>query len=172
MQVEGLHVPSAPPRVRRFLPSDLHVTLAFLGAVHEAEARTAWALVGGFRSFRCVTGSFDRVQPLGHPRKPSALCAIVADGRDVLSAMIAEARAPLLAAAGAAEDDRSPLPHMTIARVQRRAKSAERRQALQWAETIDVSQVTFTVASIALYTWSVAREERLFRIVERHDMSP
>jgi 2'-5' RNA ligase len=82
--------------------------------------------------------------------------------------MIAEARETLLSAAGAPEDTRPPLPHMTLARIQRRANAAERRQALRWAHTIDLRGVTFTAPSVALYTWADDRQERLFQIVERY----
>lgn len=167
MQVEGLHLPPAPRRVRVFGASDLHVTLGFLGSVQEPAARQAWALTGGFASFRPVKGSFERVQALGHPRKPSALSAIVGDGREAMAEMILEARGPLLAEADAAPDDRAPLPHMTLARVQRRAQAAERREALRWAEGIDLRGISFTATSVALYTWALDRQERLFRIVER-----
>ena len=171
MQVDGLQLhASPPPRVRVFATSDLHVTLGFLGSVAEADARHAWDTIGGFPSFRQVTGSFSGVEPLGHRDKPSALCAMVDSGRAPLVDMIAEARGPLLARAGAPEDHRPPLPHMTLARIQRRATAAERRQALRWAHTIDLRAVTFTAASVALYTWADDRQERLFQIVERHEL--
>ena len=144
------------------------MTLGFLGSVQESDARRAWDRIGEFPSFRTVTGSFNGVEPLGHPSKPSALCAMVDDGREPLAGMITEARQTLLSAAGAPEDTRPPLPHMTLARIQRRAKAAERRQALRWAGTIDLRAVTFTAPSVALYTWADDRQERLFQIVERH----
>jgi len=167
MQVDGLRLrPDPPPRVRVFTGPDRHVTLAFLGAVQEPEAYKAWDQIGELPSFRPVSGSFSRVQALGHPRNASALCAMVDVGREPLSEMIAEGRAPLLSAAGAPEDSRPPLPHMTLARIQRRAKAAERREALRWAHEIDLRGVTFTVQSVALYTWADDRQERLFRVVE------
>ena len=143
------------------------MTLGFLGSVQESDARRAWERIGEFPSFRTVTGSFSGVEPLGHPSKPSALCAMVDDGREPLAGMITEARQTLLSAAGAPEDTRPPLPHMTLARIQRRAKAAERRQALRWADAIDLRAVTFTAPSVALYTWADDRQERLFQIVER-----
>jgi len=165
-------MPDPPPRVRLFAPSDLHVTLGFLGAVQENAAREAWSRVGQFDSFRRVAGTFSGVEPLGNPRKPSALSAIVKDGKAPLSDMIAEARGPLLAVAGAPEDTRPPLPHMTLARIQRRASGPERRLALRWAGTLDLGNVAFRAESIALYTWASDRRERLFQIVERREMSP
>jgi len=168
MQVEGLHLPPAPRRVRVFAAADLHITLGFLGPVQEADARRAWTLIGSFESFRPVTGSFEGVRALGHPRKPSALAAIVDEGREVMTEMIAEAKGPLLEAADAPPDARTPLPHMTLARIQRRAQGAERREALRWAETIDLRGIRFAATSVALYSWATNREERLFRIVEQH----
>jgi len=170
MQVDGLRLHPAPPRrVRVFATSDLHVTLGFLGSVEESDARRAWDRIGDYPSLQRVTGSFSGIEPLGHPAKPSALSAMVDAGREPLAEMIAEARETLLSAAGAPEDTRPPLPHMTLARIQRRANAAERRQALRWAHTIDLRAVTFTAPSVALYTWADNRQERLFQIVERHD---
>jgi 2'-5' RNA ligase len=169
MQVDGLRLHPAPPRrVRVFATSDLHVTLGFLGSVEESDARRAWDRIGDYPSFQRVTGSFSGIEPLGHPAKPSALSAMVDAGREPLAEMIAEARETLLSAAGAPEDTRPPLPHMTLARIQRRANAAERRQALRWAHTIDLRGVTFTAPSVALYTWADDRQERLFQIVERY----
>ncbi len=169
MQVDGFRLhPTPPPRVRVFATLDLHVTLAFLGSVEESDARRAWGRIGEVASFRRVTGTFSGVEPLGHPGKPSALAAMVDAGREPLVEMIGEARGPLLRESGAPEDARPPLPHMTVARIQRRANRAERRQALRWAHTIDLRAVTFTAASVALYTWADDRQERLFQIVAQH----
>lgn len=169
MQVAKLHLRPAPPRVRVFEGSDLHVTLGFLGSVQESDARKAWGRIADFGSFRRVVGTFSTVQALGHPRKPSALAALVDEGRDALSEMIAEGRGPLLIEAGAPEDSRPPLPHMTLARIQRRANAAERQEALRWAREIDLRGVSYSAPSVALYTWADDRQERLFQIVERHD---
>ncbi len=93
---------------------------------------------------------------------------MVDTGRGPLAEMIAEARESLLSAAGAPEDSRLPLPHMTLARIQRRASAAERGVALRWAQAIDLGGVTFTAPSVALYTWADDRQERLFQIIEQH----
>ena len=170
VQVANLRLPPAPARVRVFGGADLHITLGFLGSVQASEALKAWAGVADYDSLRPVTGSFTGVEPLGNPRKPSALCAIVDSGRVEISEMISDARGPALAAAGAPEDCRPPLPHMTLARVQRRATAAERRQALRWARTIDLRGLKFTVSEVALYTWAEDRQERLFKIVERREL--
>ncbi len=161
-----------PPRVRLFGEADFHVTLAFLGGVEQAAALRAWARVDTFETLRSVTGSFSAVEPLGQPRKPSALCAIVHDGKAPLAAMISDARSTFLDAAGAREDTRPPLPHMTLARIQRRATTPERREAIRWAEGLDLGGARFQADSIALYTWSDDRRERLFRVVEQQPLVP
>jgi 2'-5' RNA ligase len=171
MQVEALLIPPAPPRVRVFTEDDLHVTLGFLGPVEAPEALAAWQTIDRFQSLSRVDGTFRCVRPLGHRRKPSALSALIQEGAPALSSMISEARAPLLEAAGAPPDDRSPLPHMTIARIQRRASAAERRHALEWAEALDLSRARFTASEVALYTWSSDRQSQLFRIVERRALA-
>lgn len=168
MQVEGLTLaPAPPPRVRLFVRSDLHCTLAFLGSVSEDHARRAWDRLPDLMHFGAVAGSFSEVKPLGSSRKPSALSAMVADGHASLSAMIAGGRASLLEVAGAPPDERKPLPHMTVARIQRRASSAEREAAIVWAQSLSLADASFVVSSVALYTWADDRQSRLFQIVEQ-----
>jgi len=171
MQVEGLRLaPEPPPRVRVFVGADLHCTLGFLGSVAEADARRAWSHIGNLVNSEAVAGSFTEVKPLGKPRRPSALSAMVGDGRVPLCAMINHARAPLLEAAGAPPDERRPLPHMTLARIQRRASSAEREAALRWAQSLELRDASFVASAVALYTWADDRRDRLFQIVERRSL--
>jgi 2'-5' RNA ligase len=144
--------------------------LGFLGPVEESSAREAWGVVGRYDSFRPVVGSFSGVQALGNRRKPSAISAVVAEGARALSEMITQSRALVLAAADAPPDDRPPLPHVTVARIQRRAKAAERRAALGWADALDLTAASFVASSVALYTWASNREQRLFDIVERRHL--
>jgi len=168
MQVEGLRpLPEPPPRVRVFGSVDLHCTLAFLGSVTEVDARRAWSRIPDLVSSGAVTGSFAVVKPLGNPRKPSALSALVDDGCVPLSEMIDRARTPLLEAVGAPPDERPPLPHMTLARIQRRASSSERKAALRWGQSLELADASFIASSVALYTWADDRRERLFQVVEQ-----
>ena len=156
MQVDGLRLHPAPPaRVRVFSTSDLHVTLGFLGSVEESDAQPR---LGPDRRLPFVSEGDGVVQAASSlsaiPESLRRSARWSTSGGEPLTEMIAEARETLLSAAGAPEDTRPPLPHMTLARIQRRANAAERRQALRWAHTIDLRAVTFTAPSVALYTWA------------------
>lgn len=145
------------------------MTVAFLGSVTLSEAQTAWSEAARLAPAvgRPVQGGFVRVEPLGNPRRPSALSALVGEGARQLTELIEALRTPLLSAAGLPPETRVPLPHVTLARVQRRASNSERREALRWAEALDVAALRFRVSELALYTWAEDRRERLFRVVER-----
>lgn len=152
-----------PPNVRAFHPDDLHATLAFLGSVTPDAAMAAWrALALDVPARAVVLGD---VVPLGDPRHPSALSAVVDDAplRDAIGA----ARAAVSLAASAPLDARPPLVHVTVARIGRRVTDAERAAAIAWAASLRLAQVPARIDEVALYTWSADRTTRHFRIVER-----
>jgi RNA 2',3'-cyclic 3'-phosphodiesterase len=154
-----------PPRVRVFAPEDLHVTVAFLGPCGEDAARAAWELARGAEA-PAGTATLDRVVPLGPPRRPSALSALLADGHRAMRDYLAEHRNAWLDVAGARPDPREPLPHCTLARPQRRATAAERQRAVAWGQSLSVGGLPVRLRPLALYTWAEDRRHRLFRIVE------
>jgi 2'-5' RNA ligase len=157
-------VPAPPPACRLFAPTDLHLTVAFLGTVTEDVARAAWAATRWIDSPETVT--LGAAVPMGSARRWSALSVLLGDGRVEVEAAIGRSRGAAFDAARVRPDDRPPKAHVTIARPKRSATSAERAAALAWAETIVLPSVRVTVATIALYTWSEDRERTLFRVVE------
>ena len=158
-------LPSPPPGVRAFAPGDMHLTVAFLGPVTETVARSAWA------AFAWPLGPTDvtlgAVVPMGPPARYSALSALLQVGRESVEAAIGAARGPCWRAAGTPPDTRPAKAHLTLARPARRATVAERRDALDWAATLDLSDVTMRLDTAALYTWSPERSVRLFEAVEK-----
>jgi len=162
----ALRLTGVPPSVRLFAPFDLHLTLAFLGPVDEAVARATFARVDPSVAAP-VDVRLDGLRLMGHPRRGTALSATLAEGAEALAARTAAHRAALLEAAAARPDDRPPLPHLTVARIARRASRADRKAALRWAADRVLDDVTHRVDAIALYTWSDERPKRQFRIVER-----
>ncbi|MDH5492313.1 MAG: hypothetical protein OEY14_10200 [Myxococcales bacterium] len=158
-------VRSAPASLRTFAPEDLHLTVAFLGAVSEERARAAWELADAF-SLAPLTVGLERVAPMGPARRASALAALVAEGREGLIEAIRESRDLFHDRAEIERETRAPLPHLTLARIPRGASEEERDAALAWARSLEVASLSLHLERLALYSWAEDRARRLFRIVE------
>ncbi len=171
----GLRVPPAagvagavtdpPAGVRRFAAEDLHLTVAFLGTVGEEAAMRAWAARGPATG-PAIGATLAGVVPMGSPRRFSALAAELGEGQREACDLIDALRAPMLEAAGSRPDTRPPRPHVTVARLRRRASPAERREAVAWASGLDLPGGSIELAELALFTWAEDRREVLFRVVE------
>jgi RNA 2',3'-cyclic 3'-phosphodiesterase len=166
-----LELPALPRNFRRFHPEDVHLTLAFLGAVGEDGAERAMAALA-----RCLedtpraplTITLADVVPMGGAHVYTALSALVGDGRPLAERYLADLRHPLTEAANGRRDKRPPKPHVTVARPARRATDSDRAAGISWAQSIPPNPTRYTLDRIALYTWSELRRERLFRIVAEH----
>ncbi|MEM7403972.1 MAG: hypothetical protein AAF458_01705 [Pseudomonadota bacterium] len=158
-----------PPRVRTFSPDDLHLTVAFLGAV---EAHVAEQAFRGASSWPtgALEVSLDVVRPLGPKRRFSALSATLDTGRAEVEEGMAACTNAMRTAAGLGPESRPPLAHMTIARPERRASARERGLALQWAAALPVAGQTVRIGELALYTWAEDRRHRLFRIARSRSL--
>ena len=158
-------VADAPDSLRRFAPTDLHLTLAFLGPATSAQARDAWA-----EAIRqpppAVEITFGPVEGFGNPRKPSAFAATIDQNRKVLCDALVERGSAILAAAGLPPERRGPRPHVTLARPNRRAPAGERAIGAMWARTATPT-ATLRLDTLALYTWSDDRKTTQFKIVEQ-----
>jgi 2'-5' RNA ligase len=156
---------SLPAGMRRFATGDLHITVAFFGGVDAAAAHAAWATAwpqqGPLAPHVAGPAAF------GHPRRPSAYGLELGDGRDKVATLIADWRDRLREAAGLAPETRAPRPHITLARVPRRAGPALRRRAADWVDSYEPEPSQLDLDAIALYTWSDDRRSRQFQIVER-----
>ncbi|MCS6798070.1 MAG: hypothetical protein NZ898_06025 [Myxococcota bacterium] len=158
-----------PPRgVHALHPDDLHVTVAFLGAVGETAALRAWDRIWEL-PVDVLEATLGIVEPMGHPARASALAAQLhgSDGRlvDVIERM----RGPLYAAAGALPDTRPARPHLTLARIGRRAGASERAAALAWAASLDCRGCRLRLDRIALYVSVPGLDDgrRYQRVAER-----
>lgn len=159
----------APREVHPFHPDDVHITVAFLGAVSEEEALAAWEAAKSF-ALVPLSISLGKVVPLGNPRRPSALSATIEAGHTTIASAIGAARPAIERAANAKPDTRPPLPHATIARIARRADNAERRDAIAWARTIPPCETLIEVRTLALFTADETHQERRFKIVRARDL--
>jgi 2'-5' RNA ligase len=164
---ERFDVPS--PAFRRFHPDDLHMTVAFLGAVEEDTARAAFLV-----NERWDQGGLDvnlgPVVAMGNPRRYSALSLLLTAGDDGACALMEQLKAPMLVVAGQRPDERPHKPHITVARPKRRAEQRERQLGLTWADGFDLSDTSLRLDKIALYTWSLDRKEQLFRIMDERQL--
>lgn len=162
-------LPEPPRGVRRFSAGDLHATVAFLGAVGDEAARRGFAAARAWPTGPLPV-RLGPVRPFGSKRHPSALSAVFGEGNDAVVDAISEVRDEVLAAADARPDPRPPLPHVTLARIGRRAGPEDRRHALAWARTVDLGAVSTVLDRVALYTWSDDRRRSLFRIVDSFEI--
>lgn len=153
-----------PAGVRAFHPDDLHLTVAFLGAVDETRAHAAFARALPLPLAPCDATLGD-VVPLGNPRKPSALSARVVAGEAEIARAMTAVRDAICDAAGAPREQRPALPHLTLARIGRTASRSERAEALRWAASLALGEPRVEITRVALYTWSAERSTRQFRSV-------
>ncbi len=163
-----------PPRnTRRFHPDDLHVTVAFLGDVGAERGRRAFdALRDHAIPARDV--SLGRVVPMGAPRRWSALAAEVVDASPCVPSLANVLTAPRdrgLEVAGAPAKARVMRPHVTIARVRRRKGGEGRREALAWAETLEIDTRRLHLDRLALFTRADADSDRTYRIVDERPLA-
>lgn len=155
-----------PESCRAFDAADVHMTVAFLGAMSADRVSLVRAAMNTMQAapFHVRLGE---VLALPSRKRPSALSLSVSHGREQAVDLIARWRNPLIAAAQARPDERPPLPHITVARPRRRADADGRRAALAWAERAAVPDVLIPMERIALYTWADDRgaSNRQFQIV-------
>jgi RNA 2',3'-cyclic 3'-phosphodiesterase len=169
--LDGAFVPSLrepPSGFRRFHPRDVHLTLAFLGDSGEAAALRALDTLDERLSSLAPPAldvSLGEVVAMGPPSHYSALSALLARGRQDVTALVAALRDALADSANVPRDGRAPKPHVTLARPQRRASADDRRAGLAWAARLDLAHVQARLDRIALYTWDEQRTEHLFRVV-------
>ena len=159
-----------PPGARLFHPEDLHITVAFLGRVGEDAARRAFAFAPAWPS-PALSVSLGPMVPLGHPRRFSALSALLEEGRAQVEAAMARVRDVMADAAGAEREHRPPLAHVTLARPSRKADAEQRRGMLAWASATELRAPRVLLSALTLYTRAERSEARSYRAVDTHWLS-
>jgi 2'-5' RNA ligase len=156
-------VPTPPDQTRLFHPDDLHLTIAFLDRCGEERALAAWEVFRWPAS--PMTATLGEVVPLGNPRRPSALSALLDAGRREIEGAMAECRDRAIAAAEAPKEERAPKAHVTLARISQSAGAADRRRALAWAESVALGAPLVSLDRVALYASSPGAEGRRYKRV-------
>ena len=160
---------SLPPTCRGFQPEDVHMTVAFLGAMAPARREDVVAVLAAIRE-QPITIELGRLLALPSRRRVSALSFALAQGDEAARALIGRHRDALIHAAGARPDDRPPLAHITVARPLRKHGEAARRAARDWAQEVTPPDATLVVDRLALYTWADDRRVRQFQISDEFPM--
>ena len=158
-----------PDLCRGFDPLDLHMTLAFLGAMDPQKEEAVIKTMAQIQ-YSPFEFTFSGVLALPNAKRCSALALSFGEGQTEASNLIAQWRGPLIETAEARPDDRPPLPHVTIARPIRKHGATAREAALNWAEKLQPPTCRFNAESIALYTWSEDRSRNLFRMVHQQPL--
>ncbi|MCB9534604.1 MAG: hypothetical protein H6698_09940, partial [Myxococcales bacterium] len=122
---EVLDAVPPPEGVMRFAAVDRHLTVAFLGSCSRTRADAAWEVAAQAPAVGPFLVRLGAVEPMGSPRRWSALAAQVADGREALEGWMASVRDAWLVAPGRPEESRPLRAHLTLGRVGRRASEAE-----------------------------------------------
>ena len=91
-------------------------------------------------------------------------------GRSIAE-MLTPPRDAILEAAALPLENRAMKPHVTLARLRRRAGAEERQRALTWAGACDLASTRVELDRIGLYTAALDRTERAYDIVESRDLA-
>jgi 2'-5' RNA ligase len=153
-----------PEDMRRFAPPDRHLTLAFLGPCGTERAERAWGALAGLRHppIDATAAAWRAMGPRG---RPSAYALTLARGLGPAAALIDDWGHRALLAAGLPPSHRRPLPHITLVRPPRRRAAALWPPMRHWLRQAPLPGGPFRLETLALYTWSDDRAQRLFRIV-------
>ena len=159
-----------PEGTRPFDPADLHVTVAFLGAVGARRALRAWERLESVDALPLIATLGPRAA-FGAPRRPSALgLDLDAGGRDgALTRFISQWRNTLRAAADLTAEERPVRPHVTLGRPPRRTDDAWRRALKGWIDR-PADHCAVRLDRVALYTRADPDGRRRFR--EVHTFPP
>lgn len=154
-----------PAGTRLFAPADLHVTVAFLGAVGEQRALHAWECLDPADALPLQATIGPRAV-FGSPRRPSALGLDLDAGTDnsALGRCIAAWRNDLRAAAGLVPEERAIRPHVTLGRPPRRTDAAWQRALAEWIDQPAID-APVTLERLALYARADPGDRGRFRKV-------
>jgi RNA 2',3'-cyclic 3'-phosphodiesterase len=154
-----------PPECRGFQPEDVHLTIAFFGAMAPERRPAVLEALAAIRE-QPITITLGRLLALPAPRRVSALSFAVAEGDEAARGLIARHRDALAAAAGARPEHRPPLAHITVARPIRKHGERGRQAARAWARQVAPPAVSLVLDRLALYTWAEDRRVRQFQCTD------
>ncbi|PIE01747.1 MAG: RNA 2',3'-cyclic phosphodiesterase [Acidobacteria bacterium] len=150
---------NAPLGVVFFKPMDLHITVAFFGALSSEQVPVLLQTIGKI-AFSPFSIEFGETRALPSRKRFSALTLTLGKGRDKVTKMMGELESNLLALVGK-RSRRSPLPHMTFARPKKRSDG----EILSWLDQLNPPDCSVIIREITMYTRSDNRRQSLFKRV-------
>jgi len=160
-----------PASCRGFQPEDVHLTVAFLGAM-DPDRREAVAAAMDRVAAAPLHIRLGALLALPSPKRPSAFSFSVTQGAEAATGLIGDWRESLWAAAGARADTRPPLAHITVARPIRKFGPRGQREGMDWMRGVAPPDGLLIIDRLALYTWAEDRRLRQFQIVHQRPLRP
>ncbi len=152
-----------PNTCRPFRPEDVHMTVAFFGAMDPTLQDEVVRVMASIREKPLVI----RLGPLltlPSEKRLSALSFSVTRGQEEAKSLIARWRDSLIRAARGRRETRPPLAHITVARPLRKAREQGKREGKAWARRVVPPTEPLALDRIALYTWAEDRRAQQFQI--------
>lgn len=157
------------PRIKWVLPSNIHLTLAFLGHVYPAHLEAAgWvmdAVAGDFRAHEVEVAGWGC---FGSPRAPRVVWTGIPGGADMLVALQARLAEGLRQAAMRPEDQ-AFVPHLTVGRVRAAADAAGLGRWI--AERAGARIGTMPVDALLLMSSELRPQGPVYRVLARAGLS-
>ena len=151
--IAGLEA-DAPGGLHFLAPSDLHVTLAFLGRYDPALLEKISALIASL-PLTGLDATVNQFIALPQPRRFSALAFVLGTGRVEAEKQIAKCRDRICREAGARIETWAELSHVTVARPDRRIGEADRDACLDWMAQLPAQTgVRLRLEPPRIYTWA------------------
>jgi 2'-5' RNA ligase len=163
---------NAPPAIRWFHPEDCHVTLVFFGRLSPEQIRAICEHLAKDAPQR-IPALIGKPLLLPSSRRFSALSLSIESEGDALRIAIAQNRDEWMTLAGLAVETRDALPHLTFARPDRRASSAQLHAIRAWMHDLSPPRdLAVTFEGPSLFTWADDRAQRQFKVVASAGSDP
>jgi 2'-5' RNA ligase len=157
---------NAPGGLRFLAPADLHVTLAFLGRFDPGLDKKMKTLVKGLPLTE-IDVCPDRLIALPQPRRFSALAFTLGKGWREVEVQNSKWRDRICREAGAKLETRLSLPHLTVARPERRIGEADRDATLEWLLHVPPqTAVNLHLERPRIYTWESGDGDTRYRMLD------
>lgn len=157
----------APGGLHFLDPADIHVTFTFLGR-HDPVIEGKMVRLLETLPLSAIEAGTDQLVALPQPRRFSAIAFTLRAGLAEVNAQMTKWQARICREAGAPIDTRAKLPHLTIARPDRRIGAEDRDATLEWLEQVNTSprRVPFHLERPRLFTWTDRTTERRYRVLD------